>query len=640
MGISTFLKFNQFLSLFWFSFVLFVQTSSVKAQNGKDTLTYRAFIDSISKLNQAQMQKLDPVSLTSKIEVLKKYKPTSLITWLYGNYAGILVRSGDKINARLYLDTCYTLAKKMNSESFLAETKYTEGIYLKFNGKSGQALKNWFEAMEIFKKNKKTKKEISCLAAIAKEYLDLKLPDKAEFYLKNVIEIRQKIGDEIGLSQSYNTLANVYVQTKRYQEAVALFNKTIDLSTRLKDTTNLAYTFNNLANAYNKMNRVDDAIYNWSKSYDLFNKTGNAYGIAMITNNMAYGNIKLKNYKKGVEYAKAAVAFSEEHGIDEELERAHSNLLDAYYGLNDFKNGFKEYEIIVDMKDARFNKDVANALADAEQKYKTKIQQDSITILNAEKKVNALLLDEKENESKAYRNWLFIVTLSAGLVGVLGFTAFNRYRLRQKLKLSETLNQQQKQSIKAVIEAQEEERKRIGSELHDSVGQKLGALKLHLQGNTPPEALNELLNNTISETRSISHRLMPVTLSNFGLNTALKELLQTTLPVAGVQYDYFNKDENRRFTETVEISVYRVCQELISNLIKHSKAKLFHLQIYVQNNQLMIIAEDDGIGLKNPKENGMGILNMQARIQQLNGIIRFEKAHEEKGLLTTIKIPV
>ncbi|MDI9342716.1 MAG: tetratricopeptide repeat protein [Sediminibacterium sp.] len=640
MVILSFLKHKKNPSPLWFAFILFLQISNVHAQSGKDTLAISAFIDSVTTLNQPQQIKLDPLTITSKIEVLKKYKPSTLITRLYGLYTGILVRTGDKNKARLYLDTCYTLAKKMNNPFFLAETKYTEGIYLKFNGKSDQAIQNWFDAMAVFKKEMDVKKEISCLAAIAKEYLDMKQPDKAEFYLKEVIETRQKIGDEKGVSYSYNTLANVYLKTNRYSDAITLFNKAIEISSRLKDTVNLAYTYNNLANAYNKMDRLADAISNWSKSFELFKSTGDAYGIAMITNNMAYGNIKLKNYKKGVEYAKAAVTFSEEHGIDEELERAHSNLLDAYYGLNDFKNGFKEYEIIVDMKDARFNKDVANAVADAEQKYKTKIQQDSITILNAEKKVNALLLDEKENESKAYRNWLFIVTLSAGLVGVLGFTAFNRYRLRQKLRLSEAINQQQKQSIKAVIEAQEEERKRIGSELHDSVGQKLGALKLHLQGNTPPEALNELLNNTISETRSISHRLMPVTLSNFGLNTALKELLQTTLPVAGVQYDYFNKDENRRFTETVEISVYRVCQELISNLIKHSKAKLFHLQIYVQNNQLMIIAEDDGIGLKNPKENGMGILNMQARIQQLNGIIRFEKAHEEKGLLTTIKIPV
>ena len=617
--------------------LLFIQTT--KAVN--DTLLIRKFVDSVSKLPNGEIAKVKEELFLINIALLKKYPQSELLYKQYSFLSTKYVRSGNKTKARLYLDTCYRFAKSLKDNNILAETKYIEGIYLKYNGNSSLAIQNWFEAVEIFKHYKRQKKQYACLAAIAREYLDLDQYDKAEKYAKEVIAGQEKLNDLSAISSTYNLLANIYKEQKRYQEALAIFEKAKAIQQQRHDTLGLAYTHNNSANIYYKLNNLDKAEENWLISFELFKHTADGFGTAMITNNIALCNINRKRYQKGIEYAKQAVAYSTEFGIKDELQRAHSNLLDAYFGLNDFKNGYKEHEIIIEMKNEQFNKDVASAITDAEQKYKTKIQEDSITILNADKKVNTLLLEDKKKEATNYRNGLFIAILSLTLLVGMGLFFFNRYKLKQRLTTANLLNEQQSQSIKAVIEAQELERKRIGSELHDSVGQKLGALKMHLQASNITPIVNELLHDTINETRNISHQLMPITLSNFGLGSALRELLQTSLPAAGIEYDYFNKAEEQRFSQEIETSVYRVCQEIIANVLKHSQAKLFNLQMYIQNKHLMIVAEDDGVGITSSKfDEGMGLLNMKARIHQLNGQIRFEIAEENKGLLTTIKIPV
>jgi two-component system, NarL family, sensor kinase len=638
LGMGLFMKKTDIKKYFGILFLfLFIQIT--KASN--DTLRIRKFVDSVSKLANGEFVKVNEDLFLSNIAILKKYPKGELLYKQYGFLATKYVRNGNTTKARLYLDTCYDFAKSLTNKQFLAETKFTEGIYLKYNGNSSLALQNWFEAMDVFKQFKKEKKQYGCLAAIAREYLDLKQYDKAEMYAKEVIAGQEKLNDMPAVSSTYNLLANIYKGQKRYQEALVIFEKAKTIQQQRHDTLGLAYTHNNTANIYYKLKNLDKAEENWLISFDLFKHTADGFGTAMITNNIALCNIDRKRYQKGIEYAKQAVAYSTEYGIKVELQRAHSNLLDAYFGLNDFKSGYKEHEIIIELKDTEFNKDVASAVTEAEQKYKSKIQTDSITILNADKKVNTLLLEDKKNEATNYRNGLFIAILSLALLGGLGFFFFNRYKLKQRLTTANLLNEQQSQSIKAVIEAQELERKRIGSELHDSVGQKLGALKMHLQASEITPIVNELLLDTINETRSISHQLMPITLSNFGLSSALRELLQTSLPAAGIEYDYFNKTEEQRFSQEIETSIYRVCQEIIANVLKHSQAKLFNLQMYIQNKHLMIVAEDDGVGITSSTfDMGMGLLNMKARIHQLNGQIRFDLANENKGLLTTIKIPV
>lgn len=619
---------------------LFIYVSYINAQNNKDTSAIRLMIDSVLsiKSNAIKERIKKENTIISNLSFLKKFPDNDLLFYSYQIITDNRVRNGDNELAKLYLDTCYAIVKKLKSKSYYAKVKYTEGLYFKFNGKSDAAMQNWFEATEIYKTQKDEINLVGTLAAIAREYLDLKQYEKAEKHLIDIINRKIKLGDEISLSNSYNTLANVYTDTKRLDEAITYFNKAIYLSSKHADTVSLAYTYNNLARAYNKQEKIKEAKKYWEKSYGLFMKANDAFGTAMIINNMAYIQIKLKNYKEGIKYAKQAVIYSEEHDIQLELERAHSNLLDAYYGLNDFKNGFKEYEIIIDMKDARFNEDVADALADAEQKYKSKIQQDSITILNSDKRVTTLLFEEEKNKSLNYKIILITILLFILIISIITYLWYKNKQEKTKFMQQNLLNQ-------TVLETEQIERERIARDLHDSVGQKLSVVKMQLSmKNTDTQSASNLLDEAIQDVRNVSHNLMPADLSK-GLITAIENMSEQVNMSSNTLQVHLHISDNARLlfiNKQQSMLIYRMIQELLNNAIKYAQAKNIHINMDCNKNQLNLNLTDDGIGFDiNSIENkdGLGIKNIKERVQQMIGNIQLI-SKDGKGTQYQISIPI
>lgn len=620
--------------LFFCIFIL-----KVNSQN-HDTLIIRQTIDSLFALKSNSLQKRISKEkfIFSNLSFLKKFPNNDLLFYSYHILTENRVRKGDNEAAKLYIDTCYQVVKALSNKKYLGKIKYTEAIYLKFNGKSDMAIKKWFEALELFKSINDEENQVAVLSAIAREYHDLNQNDKAEKYLIDIINRKLKLNDEVSLSNSYNTLANVYTATKRYDEAINYFNKAIALSSKHSDTVSLAYSYNNIARVFNKQEKLNEAKSSWEKSYSLFLGTKDAFGIAMIINNMAYIQIKLKNYHEGINYAKQAVVFSEEHDIQIELQRAHSNLLDAYYGLNDFKNGFKEYEIIVDMKDAQFNKDVANAVVEAEEKYRSKIQQDSITILNSEKKVTTLLLNEEKNKALKYQISLGIIILLITVLIIIFYFIYKNKQAKQKFN-------QQQQINNAVTETEQQERERIARDLHDSVGQKLSVVKMQLSmKDADVNSSSKLLDEAIQDVRNVSHNLMPADLSK-GLINALETMCEqinfssTTLKI------HLNKTEavnHLNLDKQHTLLIYRMVQELVNNAMKYAQAQNIHINMDCEKNQLKLNLTDDGVGFdinSLGKKDGLGIRSIKERVQQLIGNMQLTSS-AGKGTQFNISIPV
>ncbi len=618
----------------------FIVCVNIKAQKPADSMYVRHTIDSILNLKQSIMATLgkDQSILISKLPILKKYPASSLQFICYQTIADVKTRNGENELAKQYIDTCFMIAEKMSNKRHFAKTLYTQGIYFKFNGKSDAAIRNWFQAVELFKKEKDVKAELSSLAAIAREYSDLDQYGKAEKYTKEVIEKSLQHNEEQKLSSYYNLMANILTDTKRFEEAITYFKKAEILSQKNNDTTGLAYMNNNIARVFNKQDKMPEAEFHWKKSYDLFMRTSDAFGKAIIINNMAYINIKLNKYNDGIAFAKRAIEFSTENDIQIELQRAHSNLLDAYYGLNDFKNGFKEYEIIIDMKDAQFNTDVANALADAEQKYKTKIQQDSITILSADKKVSNLLLDEQKTKAFNYKISFLVTLLLISVIGAIIYFNYKNKQAKQKLIQQQLLNV-------AVLETEQQERERIARDLHDSVGQKLSVVKMQLSmKNSDNNATSNLLDEAIQDVRNVSHNLMPADLSK-GLIVALEnmcEQINYSSTLIKVNLNKTDAISNLQLDKQHTLLIYRMVQELVNNAIKYSQAKNININMDCQKNQLQLDLIDDGIGfdIESLKtKNGLGIKSIKERVQQLIGNIKLTSSIG-KGTQFNISIPL
>lgn len=213
---------------------------------------------------------------------------------------------------------------------------------------------------------------------------------------------------------------------------------------------------------------------------------------------------------------------------------------------------------------------------------------------------------------------------------------------------------QQKAISEAILKTQEEERKRIAEALHNSLGQILYAAKLNLDILEPSPStaknnlelkkmVNELLEDAITETKTISFELMPAILNDFGLETALKDLVRKKLVKSGIVYQLTLLGLKNRMGNDLETAVFRIVQELVNNLIKHSMASNADIYVNKGSDFILIKLSDNGVGF-NPQEAmknnaGFGLLSIKNRVKLLNGKLSLRSGKNE-GTQITIDIPL
>ncbi len=227
-----------------------------------------------------------------------------------------------------------------------------------------------------------------------------------------------------------------------------------------------------------------------------------------------------------------------------------------------------------------------------------------------------------------------------------------RKEMAEKEELASMMEAQKDTHLRELIQTQDNERKRIASDLHDSLGSLLSTVKLRFNGLQEdfelkiPEKLSRyndtitMLDEAIHELRQISHNMLPVSLSRFGLNAALETFveqinasrqLNTQLRILGL---------DRRLTEEREVAIYRICQELVQNVIKHANASSMSIQIIDHKDTLNIIVEDNGQGMqKQDITRGFGFTTIQSKVNLLKGSFAIE-SQPGKGTMVLVDLPV
>ena len=201
--------------------------------------------------------------------------------------------------------------------------------------------------------------------------------------------------------------------------------------------------------------------------------------------------------------------------------------------------------------------------------------------------------------------------------------------IKTKIAEAQTKLEHQQNLIDATIKAQEKERKRIAADLHDELISKLTVLKMTEH---PRENYNEtgnLVNDCISIARRISHDLSPPLLEY----TPLPELIIESLrPWKNIfEIDYCPRIlHNYEYDSDFKIQLLRIIQEVITNISKHAKAQKISFYYRQSQQQLIIKIKDNGIGFdRSIKQKGLGLQNIETRVQYLNGNFRISSKLNE-----------
>jgi signal transduction histidine kinase len=217
--------------------------------------------------------------------------------------------------------------------------------------------------------------------------------------------------------------------------------------------------------------------------------------------------------------------------------------------------------------------------------------------------------------------------------------------MREQLKSYQTQEKMQnRQKTMSLLEGQENERKRIARDLHDGLGQWLTGIKLKIASVTMQEdqreELKALVSETIEETRRITNNLMPNTLVDFGLDAALRQLVGNVQKGSPLLITYsYEKKEGSDIPFEVMLTLYRIAQEAINNIMKHAQAQNVLLQVSEKEHLITLVVEDDGRGLPDKvKKGGNGLGNMEERANLING--SFSLKNKEKGTKLKVEVPI
>jgi len=241
-------------------------------------------------------------------------------------------------------------------------------------------------------------------------------------------------------------------------------------------------------------------------------------------------------------------------------------------------------------------------------------------------------------------------------IGLIVFIIFHQRKvIRYQLRLQRMEQDQQKLLLNASIRLQEEERQRIAADLHDDAGPLLATARLYLNENlvnldktTQLQSIynaKQIIDDTIQLIRNISHSLMPPTLKNFGLESAVNDLFQKISGSGSMNASSRFHDYRERLQAENELIIFRVIQELVNNILKHSNASFIHLTQNTSGEKFFIRLHHDGRGITqndfnklNKSNVGLGLKNIQSRLKVLHGKIFFEKDMSQTYYKVTIEL--
>ena len=565
-------------------------------------------------------------------------------------------RSKSDTISGLYYRTLYNLyTNQLNNDKaleainksieFYKKAKYAKGtalsimnkgnIYLK-KAEHKKAAENYFEALKIAEKNN-LRKEMGLLNKnIGTLFFNQNKNEEALLYANKALKIFTETDNKKEIAGILINIANVYYAKYDSKNSIEYSNRALKLSEELKDSVNMAKLYNNLgAVLYEEKIDTVKALQYLLKSLELKKALGIEDELIFANTNVATMYANRGEYDEAKKYLDIAFEMAKKFGHREELKEIYSVYSIIYYGKKDFKKAVDNERLYGKYKDSILNEENSKIVEEINTKYKTA---------------------EKDNEiitqkSKIFKRNVAVFSL-LGLL-LLGLVYYKNYQNRQKIKLQKEILHQQDLATKAVMNAEDNERKRMATHLHDGIGQLLSAVNMNVSvldemrdndegyskilGKT-----KDILNEAITDVRSLSHQIMPNMLIKNSLSNALRELIEkSNSPKLNITL--YMEGLNDAIDQNIQIVLYRTIQECINNTIKHAEASHINISIIQDREKITTHISDNGKGFDifkmNSKNEGLGLENIRSRIDILKG--NFDvKSKEGEGTSIKVEIPL
>jgi len=308
--------------------------------------------------------------------------------------------------------------KHKNNKIKLAETLNLLGDIFLDKGDFDNALNNYFEALRIFERKKYRNGMANSYISIGIVFYSNKEYRKAEKYFLSAYNISKINNYKLIMVDALSSLGSTYEKTKLFSKAIDKYREAYKIANDNNDKYQMAIIMNNLGEVYRNRGGFKDALSSYKEAYNLFNQLGDKLNSAVCYINIGLVYLDKKQPKSAINYLNESLKVIENLKIKDLIKIIYKSYSETYAMLRDYKSALKYHKLYMKVKDEIFTETGLKNMAEIQTKYET------------EKKENRILLLSKEQEkAKIIKNSLYI---GLGMLFILVFLIFNRYRIKTK----------------------------------------------------------------------------------------------------------------------------------------------------------------------------------------------------------------
>lgn len=558
----------------------------------------------------------------------------------------IMQLSSDPAQAIAYADSLLQMESGGGNVDKVIRAYRVKGVAFRMKGDLKTALDYLFESAKRATESENSELLAGSFLEIGSTYSSNSDLTNALLYQNKAIVLLRQLGHDQELAINLLNTGYTYYSMNQYDTALLYYNEAGPIFDSLGLTIGQAYTLGNRALVFWKTGRVKEGEHDLLKAIEMLVPLGDQYGMADYHNQL--GNLYLEQGKQtlAIDHLQLGLKMAFELDLKEQIRDA-SLLLSRLYASNEnYEKGYQYQQQYAAYNDSIQNKENTNKMADLRTEFEVSLR---------EKEIDTL---QKDKELKETYILVAIILLMFSVVVLLYFRQrFLNTRLLASTerkahdgKIQDLLRTQETKALQAMVQGKEEERRHLARELHNHLGTLLATVKVNLNGLDHPDAARyqrivSLVDQACQDVRNLSHELNMGVSENFGLVPALKELVAHLQKSGEIGVEFTASLSNVYIDSESEILIYRIVQELVSNVLKHANATRLTISLtgFVEEGIINILVQDNGKGFDanqpDKRSRGMGLDSLEEMVQKLDGDMGVDSS-AKGGTTVTIDLPV
>lgn len=544
-----------------------------------------------------------------------------------------------------YADMLLGIGFSTEYSSFFIKTYQAKGVAYRMKGNLDEALTNLLESAELALEYEKYDLLAEAYLEIGTTYSTNDDLRNSLIYENKAIALFRQLNKKRELAINLLNTGYSYYSLAEYDTALLYYTEASPIFDSLRFTIGQAYILGNQALVLWKTGKPEVAEKDLLAAIDMLIPLGDQYGIADYHNQLGNLYYEVNRPAKAIFHLKQGLEIAREIDLKEQIRDASLLLSRQYANQQAYDSAYSYHQQYVTYKDSLENAEQTRQMADQRTDFEVNLREKEIDTLEKEKKLQQTYVI------------IAIILLVLSIVLILYFR--QRFRNTQLLNIAERkehdgeikdlLKTQETKALQSMVQGKEEERRHLAKELHNHLGSLLATVKVNLNGlESNDEAKQEkiigLVDQACQDVRNLSHELHMGVSENFGLIPALKELTSHLQRSNGLKVMFSASIDNVMLDAQNEILIYRIVQELVSNVLKHADATKLTISLtgFEEGNLVNILVEDNGKGfnLDKPEKTskGIGLDSLTEMIQKLDGEIGIDSS-PKSGTTVSADIP-